>query len=102
MENEFTEERALIGRPSIMVSANNTAKKREIFEVKAASVGDSFDRRKSSLDPSGVGADKSKFDEAVDELRDVLARLRPSSNFPFVKQTMENLLVTTPFRHKIS
>jgi hypothetical protein len=93
MENEFTEERSLIGRPSIMVSANNTAKKREIFE--AAAKADSLDRRKSMAAASAVAdpADKSKFDESVDEIRDVLARLRPSSNFPCVQHTLEKLLV---------
>jgi len=102
-EREVVEERSFVGhgfssRPPIVVSVNNTAKKREIFEVKAASiVGDvSMDRRKSSAaaDAVGAGVDKSKFEESVDEIRDVLGRLRPSSNFPYMKQTIENLLVS--------
>jgi hypothetical protein len=75
----------------MVVSTNNTAKKREIFEVKVAKIENSVDRRKSVVEPKDV--DKSKFDDSVDEIRDVLSRLRPSSNFPFVLQTIENLLV---------
>ena len=112
LEREVVEEKNFVGqgftsRPPIVVSANNTAKKREIFEVKAASiVGDaSMDRRKSSAatDASGnngVAVDKTKFEESVDEIRDVLGRLRPSSNFPFMKQTIENLLVGDRFQSR--
>jgi hypothetical protein len=91
MENELVEEKSLIGKTPMVVSTNNTAKKREIFEVKVAKIENSVDRRKSVVEPKDV--DKSKFDDSVDEIRDVLSRLRPSSNFPFVLQTIENLLV---------
>lgn len=100
MQNEFGEEKSLTSRPPdvalpIVVSVNNTAKKREIFEVKAANKNDANDPRKSSTADVVIASaiDKSKFDESVDEIRDVLGRLRPSSNFPYVKQTVENLLV---------
>jgi hypothetical protein len=85
----LSEEKNLIGKSPTFVSVNNTAKKIEIFEVKAAKV----DSRRNSLAVQNNNVDKSKFDESVDEIRDVLSRLRPSSNFPCVQQTIDNLLV---------
>ena len=86
MDVEFSEERRLIGRAPSLVSANNTAKKREIFESKLGKI-DSVELRQSKE------FDTTKFDESVDEIRDVLSRLRPDSNFPCVQHTIEKLLV---------
>ena len=90
MDAEFSEERQLIGRVPNLVSANNTAKKREIFESKLAKT-ESVESRQSVGQPKEF--DTTKFEESVDEIRDVLSRLRPNSNFTCVQQTLDKLLV---------
>ena len=65
----------------------------EDAEVAAGDDLGTFSFLERSLDDVG-----ERHAAVVDEIRDVLGRLRPSSNFPFMKQTIENLLVGDLFQ----
>lgn len=59
---------------SVVVSANNTAKKREIFEGMAKSDNTERNSMVSSQRLASGSSEKSKIEDAVFEIKDILAR----------------------------